>query len=45
MPALSSTPTTFERNYWRHLQKLKLKGLRPKTIDAYAVAIRGAVNA
>ena len=40
MPALSSTPTTFERNYQRHLQHLKLKGLRPKTIDAYARAIR-----
>jgi len=40
MPALSSTPTTFERNYQHHLQHLKLKGLRPKTIDAYARAIR-----
>ena len=39
MPALSHT-TTFERNYQRHLQHLKLKGLRPKTIDAYARAIR-----
>lgn len=35
-------PTTFERNYRRHLQLLKLKGLRPKTIDAYADAIRCA---
>ena len=42
MPALSSTPTTFERNYQRHLQHLKLKGLQPKTIDAYARAIRRA---
>jgi len=40
MPALSSTPTTFEHNYQRHLQHLKLKGLRPKTIDAYARSIR-----
>lgn len=40
MPALSSTTTTFERNYQRHLQHLKLKGLRPKTIEAYARAIR-----
>jgi integrase/recombinase XerD len=41
MPALSSTTTTaFERNYQRHLQHLKLKGLQPKTIDAYARAVR-----
>ena len=31
---------TFERNYQVHLQHLKLKGLAPKTIDAYARAIR-----
>lgn len=30
----------FERNYALHLQHLKLKGLQPKTIDAYARAIR-----
>jgi integrase len=30
----------FDRQYQRHLQHLKLKGLRPKTIDAYARAIR-----
>ena len=30
----------FERNYRSHLQHLKLKGLQPKTIDAYARAIR-----
>lgn len=41
MPALSAT-TAFDRNYQRHLQHLKLKGLRPKTIDAYARAIRRA---
>ena len=32
----------FKRNYERLLQHLKLKGLRPKTIDAYARAIRQA---
>ena len=31
---------TFESNYRLHLQHLKLKGLQPKTIDAYARAIR-----
>ena len=31
---------TFKQNYARHLQHLKLKGLQPKTIDAYARAIR-----
>lgn len=30
----------FNQNYQRHLQHLKLKGLQPKTIDAYARAIR-----
>jgi len=30
----------FERRYALHLQHLKLKGLQPKTIDAYARAIR-----
>lgn len=32
----------FKHNYERHLQHLKLKGLQPKTIDAYARAIRQA---
>ena len=32
--------STFERHYRSHLQHLKLKGLQPKTIDAYARAIR-----
>ena len=36
------TATNFKRNYERHLQHLKLKGLQPKTIDAYARAIRQA---
>jgi integrase/recombinase XerD len=31
---------TFEQNYQRHLQHLKLKGLQPKTIEAYSRAIR-----
>ncbi|KQZ40067.1 site-specific integrase [Duganella sp. Root1480D1] len=30
----------FNATYQQHLQHLKLKGLRPKTIDAYARAIR-----
>jgi len=32
--------STFKRDYQAHLQRLKLKGLQPKTIDAYARAIR-----
>ncbi len=31
---------SFERNYQSHLKHLKLKGLQPKTIDAYSRAIR-----
>jgi len=31
---------TFKRDYQTHLQHLKLKGLQPKTIEAYARAIR-----
>jgi site-specific recombinase XerD len=38
MEALSAAE--FDRNYQSHLQHLKLKGLQPKTIDAYARAIR-----
>ncbi len=30
----------FDRQYQQHLQHLKLKGLQPKTIDAYSRAIR-----
>lgn len=30
----------FKRHYQQHLKHLKLKGLQPKTIDAYARAIR-----
>ncbi len=36
----SLSEATFKQNYGRHLQHLKLKGLQPKTIDAYARAIR-----
>lgn len=32
--------TRFEQNYQSHLKHLKLKGLQPKTIDAYSRAIR-----
>lgn len=34
------TDAIFQEHYQRHLQHLKLKGLQPKTIDAYARAIR-----
>jgi len=36
----SSIDSTFKHNYQAHLQHLKLKGLQPKTIEAYARAIR-----
>jgi len=36
----TSSKTTFDQQYQQHLQHLKLKGLQPKTIDAYARAIR-----
>ena len=36
----SSAETIFNQHYQQHLKHLKLKGLRPKTIDAYARAIR-----
>ncbi len=36
----SSTERKFKRNYNNHLQHLKLKGLQPKTIEAYSRAIR-----
>lgn len=38
MEALSTT--NFDRNYPLFLQHLKLKGLQPKTIEAYSRAIR-----
>ena len=36
----TDTATHFDRQYQTDLKHLKLKGLRPKTIDAYARAIR-----
>ncbi len=35
-----ATPSDFNRLYETHLKHLKLKGLQPKTIEAYARAIR-----
>ena len=36
----ATTAEHFDRQYQTHLKHLKLKGLQPKTIDAYARAIR-----
>ncbi len=36
----TSNDSTFKQNYASHLKHLKLKGLRPKTIEAYSRAIR-----
>lgn len=36
----SSSESQFKHNYQTHLKHLKLKGLQPKTIEAYARAIR-----
>jgi integrase/recombinase XerD len=36
----TSPATHFDRQYQTHLKHLQLKGLQPKTIDAYARAIR-----
>jgi len=36
----TSFESTFKHNYQAHLKHLKLKGLQPKTIEAYARAIR-----
>jgi len=36
----SSSNSNFKLNYQTHLQHLKLKGLQPKTLDAYSRAIR-----
>jgi len=36
----ASSELTFKRHYETHLKHLRLKGLRPKTIEAYARAIR-----
>jgi integrase/recombinase XerD len=32
----------FEQNYQSHLKRLKLNGMRPKTIEAYSLAVRRA---
>jgi integrase/recombinase XerD len=36
----SATTKEFKRNYDAHLKHLRLKGLQPKTIEAYARTIR-----
>ncbi len=36
----SSSDSQFKKHYQRHLKHLKLKGLQPKTIEAYSRAIR-----
>ena len=36
----TSTKTHFDQQYQTHLKHLKLKGLQPKTIEAYSRAIR-----
>jgi integrase/recombinase XerD len=36
----ASTDAHFKKNYQAHLQHLQLKGLQPKTIEAYSRAIR-----
>ena len=36
----SALDQDFKRNYEAHLRHLRLKGLQPKTIEAYARAIR-----
>lgn len=36
----TSSESHFKQNYQNHLKHLKLKGLQPKTIEAYARAIR-----
>ena len=37
---MANFPEHFERQYQLHLKHLKLKGLQPKTIDAYARGMR-----
>lgn len=38
----AALPSHFKQSYASHLKHLKLQGLRPKTIDAYARAVRDA---
>ena len=37
---MANFPEHFERQYQSHLKHLKLKGLQPKTIEAYARGMR-----
>ena len=37
---VATSTAHFDRQYQTHLQHLKLKGLQPKTIEAYARATR-----
>ena len=37
---ITTSTAHFDRQYQTHLKHLKLKGLQPKTIEAYARAIR-----
>ena len=37
---MANFPEHFEGQYQSHLKHLKLKGLQPKTIDAYARGMR-----
>jgi len=37
---MANYPEPFERQYQSHLKHLKLKGMQPKTIDAYARGMR-----
>ncbi len=36
----SLSETNFKQNYQTHLKHLKLKGLQPKTVEAYSRTIR-----
>ena len=36
----TSSESNFKQNYQAHLKYLKLKGLQPKTVEAYSRAIR-----
>lgn len=36
----ATSSAQFDQQFQRHLKHLKLKGMRPKTIEAYARAIR-----
>ena len=40
MMPLNDATSAFEKGYASHLKHLQLQGLQPKTVDAYARAIR-----